>query len=148
MHGSVGILNGKALLFIGPSGRGKSTILRILRRDIMPFADDAFAIRRIGTNYYCFQTSSLDKQIWVQKSFQGYPIQGLFLLQQSKKTYLNQEGIVNSSILLLEEIISNPPSVASFTKQFFSFIKSRPSLYTFFFSRNRRLVFDIIKNVG
>lgn len=147
MHGSVGIYNDKAMLFIGPSGRGKSTILRILRKDIMPFADDAFAIRRIGGNYYCFQTPSLDKQIWIKKSFQKYPIRALFLLRQSKKTYLNQAGTINSKVSLLEEVVSNASSNISFTKQFLSFIQSHPSLYTFFFNRNRQQIFEAIKNI-
>ncbi len=61
MHGAVSIKDDGAYLFMGASGQGKSTCIRLLRKRYTPFADDSFIIRKMHGHHYCFQTPFLDK---------------------------------------------------------------------------------------
>ena len=85
MHGACSIFDNNANIFLGDSGTGKSTILKLAKKFTTPFADDIFIIRKIGRDYICFQSPIFDKQRWIIKNHLGYKIRNIYFLEHSNK---------------------------------------------------------------
>lgn len=144
IHGSVGIHEQKALLFLGDSGKGKSTVLRLLQKKTTPFADDIFIIRRIHSIYYCFQSPYLDKQTWILKQSNGYEIRKVFLLNQAKTTTIEKKSFDYSNKSILRELVSNSGTIIPFTKTVLSFLKGNPVVRILHFRKNKKELFEAI----
>jgi len=140
MHGAVGIQNNRALLFIGPSGVGKSTIIRMTKKTILPFADDSFIIRQVGDKYLCFQTPFLDKQTWIKKKSEGYPITKVYLLEQSKDTSIEKTNSREAKDTIFVELISNNAMIKQNSQLLLRFLDQFNEIYKFQFSLNSREV--------
>jgi len=62
LHAAAVVKDGKAFLFFGVQGAGKSTIARLSKR-YKVLGDDIIAVRKAGNHYYAFSTP------WKQSSF-------------------------------------------------------------------------------
>ena len=145
MHGSVSIHNNKALLFLGPSGKGKSTIIGLLRNKALPFCDDSFIIRKIKSNYYCFQTPFLDKQSWVKKQSKGYLIKNIYILEQSKTVSIENTNQFDAKNILLGELVGNHTNIKHSTYALMKFLKNSKCISWLFFNLDSE---EIIQTMG
>ena len=68
LHTSAVAINGKACLFLGRSGSGKSTAMKLLSKKYTPLADDSGIITYENNNFYFYQTPFIEKQWWVKKN--------------------------------------------------------------------------------
>jgi ABC-type glutathione transport system ATPase component len=128
IHASMAIVDGEALVFVGHSGAGKSTIARIAEmagariptddRTILTFEDGS--VRAWGSPWY----GSL-----VRKTPEGAPVRHVFLLQQAKADRIDplppaqavkelfarlvqprlDAGEVESALARLEELVQTVP---------------------------------------
>ncbi len=90
LHASACLINGKANLFTGASGIGKSTIITLLRNQYQAIADDNVIIREIDGLYYLYQLPITEKEWWVTKRKNKYLLKKVFFLHQSKKFSMKQ----------------------------------------------------------
>ncbi|KKS98409.1 MAG: hypothetical protein UV73_C0002G0123 [Candidatus Gottesmanbacteria bacterium GW2011_GWA2_43_14] len=81
-HGSAVYIDDQAHIFLGKSGAGKSTILRLLAEKCLPLADDTLIIKKEKNNYFLYQAPMIDKQAWVGKSVRRYKMGKLFFLHK------------------------------------------------------------------
>lgn len=138
LHGAASVKTDKAYLFIGASGKGKSTCIRLLRKIYTPFADDSFIIRKVKNTFYCFQTPFLDKQTWIKKNSRGFLIQKIFILEHSLSTH---SELMNSSVakeIILSEIIANKTNISTSVTALMKFLRSKLEIYKLRFSLDRR----------
>lgn len=144
MHGAVAIHNDKALLFVGASGAGKSTIVGMARKIATPFADDSFIIRNIKGVYYCFQTPFLDKQTWIKKINKGFKVGKIYLLEQSKHTSIEKIDSEKAKDAIFVELISSSATIKQSSQSMLRFLHSFDTAYRLKFSLNAKILSKIL----
>ena len=91
MHASASLVNDHAYVFMGDSGAGKSTITKLISSSFQPLADDSIILKEHGNilkkegQYVFYQVPSPEKNAWIIKSSQSYPLGKIFFLHQSKE---------------------------------------------------------------
>lgn len=84
LHSSSCVVNGKAVLFLGESGAGKSTIVNLLKSRYKVIADDSVIIRKIQQRFLVYQTFIINKNSWIKKKYTSYPLGPIFFLKKAK----------------------------------------------------------------
>lgn len=94
LHASAIVLHGRAAIFLGQSGSGKSTIVKILarRRAIAIVADNNVYIRKIGKRFVLFPPAflewNLSRDITAEKMSLG--VGGLYILHKNAPLSVQQ----------------------------------------------------------
>jgi hypothetical protein len=83
LHASGNVIDGKAYLFLAPSGGGKSTIMTMLSDKYKPIASDTAIIKKEKKGYFIYQTPFLEKDSWVKKDKIKYPLGKIFFLKKA-----------------------------------------------------------------
>jgi hypothetical protein len=83
LHASGSVIDGKAYLFLAPSGGGKSTIMTMLSDKYKPIASDTVIIKKEKEGYFVYQTPFLEKDSWVKKDKTKYPLGKIFFLKKA-----------------------------------------------------------------
>ncbi len=83
LHASAVSHNNKAHIFLGRSGAGKSTIVRLLGSRYNILADDSVIIKKEKNTYMLYQTPIIEKQERIVKSTKGYLLGHIFFLKKS-----------------------------------------------------------------
>lgn len=89
-HASAILKDDQAFIFLGLSGAGKSTIVKLLSDKYQVLADDSVIIRKLNNEYYLFQTPFFEKEFNFKKNINGFPLKKIFLLSKSKHTFLKK----------------------------------------------------------
>ncbi|OGG16742.1 hypothetical protein A3D78_01440 [Candidatus Gottesmanbacteria bacterium RIFCSPHIGHO2_02_FULL_39_14] len=85
LHTSASVINGRVCLFLAPSGGGKTTVIRLLRRKFTPLANDSVAVRWENKKYFIYQTPLLeDFKPKIKNTVRTYPLGKLFLLEKAQ----------------------------------------------------------------
>ncbi len=106
MHSASIVMNGKAYLFIAPSGGGKSTIAALARDEGFFVIDDDFcAVKRSGGSFFaarfpCFLSK--------RKRFKEWEVGGLFLLNKSKENKVRPVSGIEALRDALPEAVRYP----------------------------------------
>ena len=81
LHAAGAIRNGKAFLFSGVSGAGKTTISRLAPRDVTLLTDEISYVRRDGQSYRAFGTPFAGELAKIGVNVSA-PLQSIYLLAQ------------------------------------------------------------------
>ena len=148
LHGATIIIEKQAVLLLGDSGIGKSTTVSLLRHNSLPFTDDLIVIRKIKKSFYCFQSHFIDKQVWIKKQPQGYPIKTVFFLKQANNTYTRKISSLTSQEEILKHLVSDKDTYYDFAKIVLNFIQSINNRSWYLFSnKNEEKLFVKIKEL-
>ncbi|PIR79409.1 MAG: hypothetical protein COU26_01315 [Candidatus Levybacteria bacterium CG10_big_fil_rev_8_21_14_0_10_36_30] len=133
LHCSAVSVNGKAYIFLGKSGAGKSTIVQLLLKSYIPLSDDLAIIRKIGGKFYLYQTPFFEKNSYIKFPY-GYEISRIFFLHKSDKNYalpIQKElsKKIKKQVLLHGTISTN-------TKKVLKEFSLENSFYDLFFEKN------------
>lgn len=82
-HASASLVNGKAYVFLGKSGAGKTTVAQLLATKYQPLADDSIIITKEHGKYWLYQTPFPEKSFWIKKSAERYPLGKFFFLEKA-----------------------------------------------------------------
>lgn len=85
IHASASLMDNKAIIFLGNSGAGKSTITKLLNPEFSFLADDNIILKKEVDKYYCYQTPFIEKNVLIEKRPTKYPIRGFFFLYKGKE---------------------------------------------------------------
>lgn len=141
LHASASRINGKANIFTGNSGSGKSTAISLLHPRFSALADDSAIIRRQANRYYLYQTPFREKETWIKKSNKRYEIGKIFFLRKApycQMTKINHKKVIASFIeqLWLETEYQNV-----FTKRAMTFVSQFRDFYQLaFFNEKQKLI--------
>ena len=72
LHASGIIADDGVILFMGESGSGKSSVVKMLSDDYAPFSDDCVVIKQIHKKFVCYQTPWIEKENSVIKNNINY----------------------------------------------------------------------------
>ena len=103
LHASAAALGGRAYLFSGPCGRGKSTHTRLWQQTfgeaVQVFNDDKPALRRLDGRWYAYGTPWCGKD-GINKN-EKWPLAGICFLKQAKQNRIQRLTPAEALPLLL-----------------------------------------------
>ncbi len=141
IHCSAVEYNNKAIIFVGPSKAGKTTIVKLLKDRYQILADDLGVIREIGKTFYFFQTPFLEKIQLIEKLNQPYAIRGLFFLYKADKIRIRvvkNEATVFKK--LIKQIWMKKHPAKSRLKPIIEFASSQEFFNLFFKKEKKELI--------
>lgn len=103
LHASCLVQDGKASLFTGRSGIGKTTVIRFLKDKRQVISDDSIIIRKINGYYFVGPTSFMEKYSWITRNAKLYPLDKVILLRRGKKEYMSK---IDDYAILLKNILN------------------------------------------
>lgn len=148
-HASSIIHNGKAYLFLGKSGAGKTTISTLLRKRFFRFADDLVLIRKIGGIYRCFQNPLWERNWWLSKHTESYVLGKVFFLRKSERCNISR--VKNSKQilrLLLGDFTYDGVQVKDKMEIFMKFVSEFSHFYYLDFPKDEKKVVGFFEKPG
>ena len=104
MHASSAILDGRAHVFTGVSGAGKTTISRLAPADAHLLTDEMSFIRRVGGAYRAFGTPFAGELARPGENLSA-PLAGIFLLAQGPENRIDELSPTEAVRALLANIL-------------------------------------------
>jgi len=143
IHGSAVEINNKVHLFLGASTTGKSTIIRIVKSEYNPIADDIVLLKRENSKYFVYATPFIEKQRWIKKENKKYELKSMYFIQKSKKTFIEKisdpEQIVHA---LFDQIMVARENRNDILQWNLKLIKSGVHFHKLHFRKNKK---DLVK---
>lgn len=84
IHASSLLIGGKAYIFVGRPGAGKSTAARLLQKRYPRLSDDIIVVKKVNKKFMVYQTPILEKNKASRKSKDAVPLGKIFLLKKTK----------------------------------------------------------------
>ena len=104
MHSASAVRNGRAFLFSGVSGAGKTTISRLAPPDVTLLTDEISYVRRVGDGYQAYGTPFAGDLGRAGENISA-PIAGLYLLVQGRHNHASRLGPADAARRLLRNIL-------------------------------------------
>jgi hypothetical protein len=144
VHAASAIRGGKAFLFSGISGAGKTTISRLAPPDATLLTDEISYVRREGNRYFACGTPFAGELARVGEN-QSAPLNTLFLLEKGLHNRIEPVGATEAVQRLLRNILffANDPSLVKLVFQAACEFASLVPIRRLVFVPDRR-VWDII----
>ncbi len=130
LHASASKVGGKAAVFLGESGAGKSTTMRLLSAECPPLGDDSVILKKESGKYYFYSSSAKEKNAWFVKNFGRIELGGIYFIVKSKVTKMtkinDKQLIVN---LLSKQLFSEKEDVSKQMDNLICFINKFNKFY-------------------
>jgi len=140
-HASSIVHNGKAYLFLGKSGAGKTTISSFLKKKYHKFADDLVLIREINGKYRCFQNPLWERNWWLSKHTESYPLAKVFFLRKAQTCNLTKVSHSKKNLdLLLSDLTYEQVRIKEKMSVFLKFVATFQKFYFLDFPKNQKKV--------
>jgi hypothetical protein len=102
LHSASAVRNGKAFLFAGVSGAGKTTISRLAPADATLLTDEISYVRKLGPDYVAFGTPFTGELAKLGENTSA-PVAALYLLAQGPENRIDPVGAADA----LRELLAN-----------------------------------------
>ncbi len=142
-HASANSFGDEAHLFVGKSGAGKSTIMKLLDKKYRALGDDSIIVRRQNGKINCYQTPLVEKNSWMNKTSKKYRLGKIFFLKKAK--FFKIEKITDKEYVLNKALdhawmikIFNKSSL----KSMLEFVDNFDEFYFLYFSKYREELLD------
>lgn len=146
-HASSIVHNGKAYLFLGKSGAGKTTISTLLKKRFHRLADDLVLIRKIGDSYHCFQNPLWERNWWLSKHTESYALGKVFFLRKSNHCKVTRlENNKQTLKLLLGDFTYDGVEVKDKMEIFLKFVAEFKHFYYLDFPKDEKKVVSFFES--
>jgi hypothetical protein len=145
VHAASAIHHGRAFLFAGVSGAGKTTISRLAPADATLLTDEISYVRRAGNAYEAWGTPFAGELARVGEN-QAAPLATLFLLEKGPENRIEEVAAAEAVRLLLRNILffaEDPELVSSVFRSACEFVEKVPVRRLIFVPDER--VWEIIR---
>jgi len=149
LHSSANKKGNKSILFLGDSGAGKSTIMRLLDKKYPALADDSVIIKKEHKRFFLYQTPFIEKESWVKKNSNKYIIDKIFILK--KASFFKIEKILDKKFIfqnLMKQLFTEKPYYKKQIYSIASFVKQIDEFYYLFFTKDQNKLFKFINKYG
>ncbi|MDO8269576.1 MAG: hypothetical protein Q7T54_02795 [Candidatus Levybacteria bacterium] len=146
IHASAVEIQGKAYIFLGKSGAGKSTISQFLGKKFRILSDDLIFIRKINKSFFAFQTPFMERNVLVVKSPFPTLLSKIFFLRKNNHTSLlkiKDNKSLHNKILKSVRIGDNEVSLSKTINQLLS---NDEMFYMLSFEKNEKKIIDFFQN--
>lgn len=145
IHSSSAKVGTKAYVFVGKSGAGKTTTMRLLSKKFRPLGDDSSIIKKEGARFYSYQTP-LFENIWkIERGGKRYDLGKIIFLKKSKEFKL--EKIKNKSAILeklTRQIVCEEEKLNIYLPHLFDFVKNFDGFYTLHFDKKPKQLIELL----
>lgn len=139
LHASASKIDNKAVIFLGESGSGKSTTMKILSSKYPPLGDDSIIIKREERAYYCYSSSAHEKNAWFLKNYDKNNLGAVYFIRQSYLSRVfqitNEKRIIQ---LLAKQLFSEKEDVSKQMRNLINFIQKFNRFYYLEVSLNHK----------
>ncbi|MDO8610911.1 MAG: hypothetical protein Q7R95_10300 [bacterium] len=136
LHASASKIGSQAVIFLGKSGTGKSTITQLLKPKWKILADDSVIIKKENNKYYLYQNPFIENNTYL-KSSEKYPINSIMFLKQADKCSLKKVTISSqTSKLFLMQLYSEKQYISEDLKVALDFLHKFNQFHFLKFSKN------------
>jgi hypothetical protein len=104
LHAASAVLGGRAMLFVGPSGAGKTTIARLAPRDVMLLSDEISYVRHVGDQYVAFGTPFAG-ELGHSGQPVSAPVAAVYRLERGLDNEVDRLGVTESVRTLMKNIL-------------------------------------------
>lgn len=144
LHASAIKINGKATIFLGESGAGKSTARLLLFPEFSSLADDQIIIRRQNNIDYLYQTPFIEKSSIIVKQPIKHPIDKIFILKKSKLFRVKR---LNKKEKLFSLIFNRFQTNRNYSANIINFVNKFNNFYYLYFTKNKTPVINFFKSL-
>ncbi len=148
LHSSAANIRGKAYLFLGKSGAGKSTVITLLKKEYQSLADDSVIIKKEEGVFYLYQTPFFEKNNWFSKGSKRYFLGKVYFLR--KKTFFKIEKIENKKGLLKKIIYqfwTDKEHVKKQLKVILDFVNENNRFYFLHFNKKKKQLINLFSKL-
>lgn len=135
VHAASAVRNGKAYLFAGVSGAGKTTISRLAPADAMLLTDEISYLRFNGDGYIAYGTPFAGELAKVGENVRA-PLAALYLLSKGPENSIEPVKISEAARMLLENVLffaNDPELVGQVFESACEFVRHVPVYRLIFF---------------
>lgn len=148
LHASSSEVKNRAQIFLGKSGTGKSTIVRILEKYSKPLSDDSIILKKDTKSFIFYQTPFTEKNPNIKKSLAKYDLGNFFILKKSNTNYVKK--ITGSKAIfnhLLKQLLTEKEDSGLQVNTLSELASKIDSIYYLYFSlKNPREVLKLIND--
>ncbi len=139
LHASASKIVRQAAVFLGESGAGKSTTMRILASHYTPLGDDSIIIKREGSAFYCYSSALHERNDWFFKSFEKNELGVICFIKKSKMTLASKITDKQEIIDLLgKQLFSEKEDVTKQMENLIYFVERYNKFYSLEISISRK----------
>lgn len=142
LHSSAVAVGGKAYVFLGVSGAGKSTTVQLLKNNFQSLSDDLSIVRKINNEYFYFQHPFRETNEIKGRTFQKKELGKVFFLNKSPLFSFNASSSLDErSQIMLQQLFSPNDSSIKTALRFASEFKN---FYDLYFAKDERKMVKLI----
>ena len=144
LHASAVAIKGNGVVFLGQSGAGKSTIVKLLADISKPLADDIIAVKKKDKALLLLQTPFGEKNK-IEKTNKEYPLVSFYILSQGRVCHISnfsQDRIVEA---LLKQLVAKKQNISTRIKGIMK-ISREVNIFNLTFPKKKKPVQHLIIN--
>lgn len=148
LHASAVNYGGKAYIFLGESGAGKSTVRRFLAEKYISLTDDTVIVKKEDNRYLLYQTPFFERERQIKKGIVSYPLAKAFFLKKAELFKI--EKIRNDDLLLnllfKQFLMVKQDYSRKQIKYILKFIVKFDNFYYLYFKKDKKLLRQLLEN--